>query len=568
MPEAALRTGPADRLRTRGRGVVTWVAARRLVLAVGLLAALPVVVALVRALAWQWFPVSSDQAIIATRAFDVLSDRSPLVGQYSQLSLMSGHATFSPGPLLYWLLALPARLGPDAMVVVIGLVNIAAVMGTVALARRRGGTGLMFATAIGIAVMCHSLGTERLHDIWNPYVAVLPLLLLIFACWSIACGEHRLLPLAVLTASFVAQAQIVFVFPTLGLLLVAIGGLAAGRRRPDRRLAGLRRSVVAAVIVALVCWSAPLYDEVIHRPGNLERIVQAGTAKRHAAGSATGWRAVVRTVGFPPAWLRGPADTTGQEVLRSGSMPRFARISTAAMLAALAAITVIGVRRRRIDVAGVGALGLVLCAAIGVAAGTTPVDHGLLLTLAYTLWWTAPVSMYVFLAVAWGTVTLLRDTGPVRALGARLRDAGPRTGTLAGLAALVAAGAYAAATQNPDELRPLYEPARAFGSRVGDALPSDSHVRVDATSTASGVDLQAALVCALRQRGRDVDGGNFLAIGLGRAYANDPPYDHLVNIGDAEPPSPGELVLVRRVVDARGEGRHVFTVGLTGPSSG
>ena len=117
-----------------------WLVERRLVLLVGLLAALPVVAALVRALAWHWYPVSDDDGVIATRALDVFSSRSPLVGQYSQASLLTGHSTFSPGPLLYWLLAIPARFGPSALVITIGLVNIASVMGVVALARRRAAT--------------------------------------------------------------------------------------------------------------------------------------------------------------------------------------------------------------------------------------------------------------------------------------------------------------------------------------------------------------------------------------------------------------------------------------------
>ena len=56
----------------------------------------------------------------------------------------------------------------------------------------------MLASALGIALMCQSLPTESLHDIWNPAAALFPFLALVFVGWSLACGEHRLLPLAAL----------------------------------------------------------------------------------------------------------------------------------------------------------------------------------------------------------------------------------------------------------------------------------------------------------------------------------------------------------------------------------
>jgi len=68
------------RASARARALTAWVVERRVVLLVGLLAALPVVVAVVRALTWHWFPVSIDNGVIGARSVDVFSDRSPLVG--------------------------------------------------------------------------------------------------------------------------------------------------------------------------------------------------------------------------------------------------------------------------------------------------------------------------------------------------------------------------------------------------------------------------------------------------------------------------------------------------------
>jgi hypothetical protein len=77
-----------------------WVAERRLVLALGVLAALPVLVAAGYALTNDWVPIGDD-AYIGIRAYDVFTGRSPLVGQRSSgASGVLTETAYSPGPLL------------------------------------------------------------------------------------------------------------------------------------------------------------------------------------------------------------------------------------------------------------------------------------------------------------------------------------------------------------------------------------------------------------------------------------------------------------------------------------
>ena len=100
-----------------------------------------------------WQP-TDDKAIIATRAYDVLTRHPPLVGQFSMAGRVTGLAAHDLGPMLYWLLAVPERLGgPAAMAVTMGLVNAAAVVAVVALARTGGGTPLMLMTDVAVAIM-------------------------------------------------------------------------------------------------------------------------------------------------------------------------------------------------------------------------------------------------------------------------------------------------------------------------------------------------------------------------------------------------------------------------------
>jgi hypothetical protein len=205
-----------------------------LTLAAGLAAAIPVITATVKAVQAGWVPLA-DRGIIATRAHDVFTSHMPLVGQYTLAGEVTGRVTHSLGPMLFWLIAIPAHDGSTAgMAITMGTVNTLCILGSVALAHRRGGRVLMVMSALAIALMCQSLAAETFHDVWNPSAGLFPFTLLIFLCWSVACGEYRLLPLTVLVASFVAQTHLTYLPPTLALLAVGLGGLAGGwiaRRR-------------------------------------------------------------------------------------------------------------------------------------------------------------------------------------------------------------------------------------------------------------------------------------------------------------------------------------------------
>src|SRR5262249_28180382 len=248
-------------------------------------------------------------------------------------------------PMLFWLLALPARFGsPTSLAWTMGAVNTLAIVGSVALARRRGGVVLMFASAIAIALMCQSLAAETFHDVWNPSAGPFPFTVLILLCWWLACGDYRLLPLVALVASFVVQAHLMYLPATVGLVAVGLGGLTASvisgarrraawqrpmapaleppsedgtapptdegptaigspRQRPrgralTRRVRGsLVRWGIATVLVLAFCWSAPIVDQIANRPGNLTLVVDTATQSKPRLGADGGWHAVVRAVG-------------------------------------------------------------------------------------------------------------------------------------------------------------------------------------------------------------------------------------------------------------------------------
>ena len=446
--------------------------------------------ATVKAVRAGWVPVA-DRGIIATRAHDVFTSHAPLVGQYSLAGEVTGRVTHSLGPMLFWLLAPAAYNGSDVgMTVTMGALNTGCIVGAVALARRRGGRVLMVMSAVAIALMCQSLAAETFHDVWNPSAGLAPFTLLIFLCWSLACGDYRLAPTTVLVASFTVQTHLTYLPPTLGLLAVGFGGLAVGaiagqrRRRaatqppppgalgvdsrpvtdagparpavppgagsettkevPPGAGSGATKAVpapgpsrralvgwgIATVAVAAFCWSATIDGQLTEHPGNLTVVAESATKPKATLGDEVGWHAIVHAVGIVPWWLQTPK-SRWQRKYEVRSIPStLATNSTIAMLAALVGVALIALVRRRRDVATLALTALVMCPALGSVAASTPTPRRLSATLGYTMWWGSQAGMVVWLALAW--VLLLALAWTVRRVIRAVRKANTARGQAGG----------------------------------------------------------------------------------------------------------------------------------------
>lgn len=447
---------------------------------VGLCAAVPVIVSTVRALRDGWIP-AGDQANIATRAHDVLTSRTPLVGLHSDVSFLTHHTVYSLGPMLFWLLALPARVAsPDSLTLTMGLVNIAAIVGVVILARRRGGLTLMFITAVAVVLMSRSLAPELLHDVWNPAAGLFPFTLLIFLCWSLGCGEYRLLPLTVLVASFVVQCQLAFLPPSLGVLLVGMAGLVVSpwstRKDPDVGIARPGRAwpwALAALLVTVVCWAPPAIDQIKGRPGNLTAIARTVEANHSTLGPAVGWHTVVLAVGVRPWWLRNPAHAFERKNEVRVAPSKLATVTTVLALCALLIVAAVGFLRRRADL-WVGALIAVsLCAALAAVASSTPTLRLLSATLGYTLWFGSPAGMFVWVVLAWAPVTILAEVVRVRP-----RRLSPILASGVAIGAVALAGVAVGVDERPDEHLNEYRPLGVMLNKLDRAVPSGRTVQL------------------------------------------------------------------------------------------
>src|SRR3954453_3313489 len=133
-----------------------------------------------------------DVALTEISVRDVGGAHTPLFGVYSR------YGWHHPGPLLFYVLAVPYRLlGTDGSALAGGavLVNALAVGGSAWVLWRRGRLGGLVVGGLVLAVLLHSLGGTVLPTPWNPLITILPLLLFVLAVWSVVCGDVWILPI-------------------------------------------------------------------------------------------------------------------------------------------------------------------------------------------------------------------------------------------------------------------------------------------------------------------------------------------------------------------------------------
>lgn len=208
----------------------------------------PIVVAGAAATSRAWFP-AGDWAMTELRVLDVGTRHTPLVGPYSR------YHWNHPGPLLFWLLAVPYRLAgtaPGALLVGAALINATSVGGILALAWRRGRLALVAAVALPLALCVHALGATTLRDPWNAWIAVLAFGLAVTATWSAVDGDRAGLVTLAPVLSFLVQSHVGYAPFALVLGAAAVAGY---RRRVPRR-----RDLLLAGAVALACWVPVLAD--------------------------------------------------------------------------------------------------------------------------------------------------------------------------------------------------------------------------------------------------------------------------------------------------------------------
>ena len=143
----------------------------------------------------------------------------PLVGQATALR----NGAFDPGPLQYWLLAIPVHLNPRVGVVW-GAALWCIVAASLAIEAARSAFGTFGAlAAAGIILGC--VVWEPLvaaQPYWNPWLGMLFFLATLAAGLAVVSGRRRWWPVLVITASVAAQAHLMFALASVAIVLLAL----------------------------------------------------------------------------------------------------------------------------------------------------------------------------------------------------------------------------------------------------------------------------------------------------------------------------------------------------------
>lgn len=422
---------------------------------------LPLLAAILHAWRAGWVPIG-DHGLIELRAADVFTSNHPWLGTWTSASLTANTNFNNPGPLLFDALAPFVKLlgGSAGAVLGVAVINGAAIaialwQGRVLAGRR--GELLMAAACVSLS---WSMGSEMLIDPWQPHVLLLPFLAFLACAAASAAGRVRSLPWMVGLASLLVQSHLSFTY-----VVAAVGAAALllcwrsvrtqrappGSPETDPRELW-RRSAAVAGIVAVVCWSQPLYEQFFGPGnGNLSRLAGASSSSSDAIGAGLGVRLVARIVAIPPWFLRPSFEYSIPITPRSAdglvhvtSWPPLA-LAVVALFAVLAVAVVLVHRLRVIGdrslahllvigiVAVVASLATMLVLPLG-PLGLAPHQMRWLWPISALLWWTLAAAAIRVASARWAVTPSLGRVAMAAIavlvalnLPAHLTDGGPAT---------------------------------------------------------------------------------------------------------------------------------------------
>ena len=356
--------------------------------------------ALIEDLSHGW-RATGDDAIIAQRSWSVFTLHPPLVGQFSQGSGGIGHTYYDPGPLLFWILAIPVRLDPvhgvlwgSALLCLVGIM-----LAIEAAWAFRGTVGAVVVVA-ALAVIACTQSFVIVNPVWNPSVGVIWFIATLACAATAGSGRLQWWPALVLAASVAAQAHLEFTVMSLALVVL---GLALGliqRTGPIRA-----RWLATGLGIGVLCWIAPIVQEVTGKPGNLT-IAWEWLSTHSTLGIRFGLETLASVTALHPLWLsrqnRG-SNTDAFLGLLSHIDSHGAAFGVFVILS-LVAITVGAWLARRRDLATLAAIAFVV-ATIGVwTFSSLPTVSVLTIVYADVVLW--PIGMVIWVVWLWALFAL------------------------------------------------------------------------------------------------------------------------------------------------------------------
>jgi hypothetical protein len=354
----------------------------------------------VRLIRDDWVPLG-DNAAIALRSWNSLTAHGPLVGQATRLA----HGVFDPGPLEYWLLAIPVHISPQHGVLW-GATLCCLVACSLAIeAAWAGGGELAGLTASALLIgMVLWIPTIAVPSSWNPSFGAVFFLAALAAAWAVLCGHRGWWPVLVVTASIASQAHLMFALAsvTLVVLTLVMGSIDMVRAKMARSLAGYRW-VIVGLLLGVACWSGPFIQQFTSRNGNLSLLIQnseSGIGPR--TGPVFALRAISAAVQPVPLWWKSSLSATqiASEITRHSPWPGVVALIIL-VVAVAAALGPLHSRR----LAALAAVTLVLSLGALLTYSSIPVRPTTLLTLSYLVMLILPLGVGCWLVT--GTLIVL-----------------------------------------------------------------------------------------------------------------------------------------------------------------
>jgi len=320
-------------------------------------AALPVLVAGVRAAASSWVPIGDD-AYFTARSMDVATDHHPLLGAWSSGSTGLSRQVNSLGPLQLDLLAPFTKVAPmGGTAIGVVSVHIAAIATIAWLVRRVAGHRAVLPAMAAVAVLAWILGSEMLIAARQHQYLVLPYLCVLVAAWAATAGDRWALVPFVAAGSLVTQTHLSYPILVAGLAIPVIAGQVNAARQ--RGLAEFVRPWGIAVIGSAVLWLQTGIDQVAGW-GNLAAALSS-PGEANGPGLNSGFRIVAHVVTAARGYVRPGFGNWQPDVGVAGDVRMTLFLMTLGALV-MAFVVAVGQRRR------VAASGLVVAVTALVAA--------------------------------------------------------------------------------------------------------------------------------------------------------------------------------------------------------
>ncbi len=228
----------------------------------------------------------------------------PLIGVAARVQEQGS----TPGPsMAYLLFPFYKLLGSSAfgLAAAVNVLHLAAIAGSVVVAKRVGGTSIAALTALSLTATTVAVAPRFFLEPWNVWVPVFAFAFFLILIWGLVCEHLALLPITVAVGTHCVQTHVSYTGLVAGLLGGAMVWLALLWWRTDR-LDGKHplRWLLIATATMIVAWLPPVIEQLHPGTGNLRKLYhQFSDPGAPFVGTAAALKAMVGRFNLFGPWI-------------------------------------------------------------------------------------------------------------------------------------------------------------------------------------------------------------------------------------------------------------------------